>query len=458
MQDITRADIQAAISGFLNDQFLKKAEPDIKRLEKAEADGNEAAIAAAQDALAQWRQKYSAPVWLDDAARRMAGQLKFGSHISKGIHPDAKGDNVNFVADTPLPEYLIGSQSARALALDANGNAAALPLAAFFNTPVGAAQTVKLRQLIAQNHPALNGCFADDVALSDEYQALFQAALSGTTDAPTTHERNKQILWPRGEQAIVHDDYICLVPLYPSALTHAVYQQLNQARYSDENKLARDNRFKKTAEHKPYVSITQLAITKLGGTKPQNVSQLTSAQGGRNYLLPNLPPQLTQQKEFDMPLSAHTLFERSLRYECREGWQSLKRAVEAKKSIMAVRECRKKGIASIIMSIISLAEKIQNEKAAGWSKEHDDLDMAQKYWLDPRRGDLLGEEEFKAAYDRGEWIPVIEKTFSLWLNNWLKQAFPKYALDFDDAEFQEWRRKINVALRASQRRAGRIHL
>ena len=148
MQDITRADVQAAISGFLNDQFLKKAEPDLKRLEKAEADQDEAAIAEAQAALADWRHKYSAPVWLDDAARRMAGQLNFGTHISKGIHPDAKGDNVNFSTDTPLPDHLIGSQSAHSLALDANGNAAALPLAAFFNTPVGTAQTVKLRQLI----------------------------------------------------------------------------------------------------------------------------------------------------------------------------------------------------------------------------------------------------------------------------------------------------------------------
>ena len=33
MHDISRADVQAAISGFLNDQFLKKAEPDLKRLE-----------------------------------------------------------------------------------------------------------------------------------------------------------------------------------------------------------------------------------------------------------------------------------------------------------------------------------------------------------------------------------------------------------------------------------------
>ena len=82
MQDITRADIQAAISGFLNDQFLKKAEPDIKRLEKAEADGNEAAIAAAQDALAQWRQKR----WLGNGGCA-AAMLRYGAEMCGAASP-----------------------------------------------------------------------------------------------------------------------------------------------------------------------------------------------------------------------------------------------------------------------------------------------------------------------------------------------------------------------------------
>ena len=453
---ITRADVQTAISGFLNDQFLKKAEPDLKRLEKAEADQDEAAIASAQEALAQWRHKYSAPIWLEDAAQRMASQLKFGTHISKGIHPDAKGDNVNFSTDTPLPEYLIGSQSARALALDANGNAAALPLAAFFNTPVGAAQTVKLRQLIAQNHPALQGCFADDAVLSDEYQTLFQAALSGTTDAPTTHERNKQILWPRGEQAIVHDDYICLVPLYPSALTHAVYQQLNQARYSEENKLARDNRFKKTAEHKPYVSITQLAITKLGGTKPQNVSQLTSAQGGRNYLLPNLPPQLQAGKAFKISAVAVTIFNKRLRYHSYRGWLELDEVIKAKKSVMAVRDQRKLALQMVLAEVFHIAERIQTQWPAGWSRDYQ-LSMAEKYWLDPQRADLEGEEAFKAACDAGDWAGEVIRSFALWLNQWLQETHTAIAEDFDEAEESEWRRAMASALRSSQRRFGRIY-
>lgn len=455
MHDITRADVQAAISGFLNDQFLKKAEPDLKRLEKAEADQDEAAIAEAQAALAEWRHKYSAPVWLDDAARRMANQLKFGTHISKGIHPDAKGDNVNFSADSALPEHLIGSQSAQALALDANGNAAALPLAAFFNTPVGAAQTVKLRQLLTQNHPALNGCFADESALSDEYQSLFQAALIGSMDAPATHERNKQILWPRTEQAIVANDYICLVPLYPSALTHAVYQQINQARYSDENKLARDNRFKKTAEHAPYVSITQLAMTKLGGTKPQNVSQLTSAQGGRNYLLPNLPPKLPTSKAFKLSTAAVTIFNKRLRYHCYRGWQELNEVIQAKKSVLAVRDQRKLALQMILTEVFQIAERIQTQWSAGWSRDYQ-LGMAEKYWLDPNRAQLDGEDDFREACDAGDWANDVIRAFALWLNQWLQETHPAMAQDFDAAEEAEWRRAMASALRTSHRRFGRI--
>ena len=456
MHNITRADVQAAISGFLNDQFLKKAEPDLKRLEKAEADQDEAAIAEAQAALADWRHKYSAPVWLDDAARRMAGQLNFGTHISKGIHPDAKGDNVNFSTDTPLPDHLIGSQSAHSLALDANGNAAALPLAAFFNTPVGTAQTVKLRQLITQNHPALHGCFADDLALSDEYQTQFQKALVGSLDAPTTHERNKQILWPVGEQAISHDDYMCLIPLYPSALTHEVYQQINQARYSEENKLARDNRFKKTAEHKPYVSITHLAMTKLGGTKPQNVSQLTSAQGGRNYLLPNLPPKLQASKAFKISAVAVTIFNKRLRYHCYWGWQELHEVIQAKKSVLAVRDQRKLALQMILAEVFQIAERIQTQWPAGWSRDYQ-LSMAEKYWLDPDRSDLEGEEEFKAACDAGDWANEVMQIFAVWLNQWLKDTHPAIASDFNNAEESEWRRQMGSALRTSQRRFGRIY-
>ena len=95
---------------------------------------------------------------------------------------------------------------------------------------------------------------------------------------------NKQTLWVINayeETDIEQLNYINIVPLYPSVLTHEVYQRINHLKFSDDNKAARDNRFKKTAEQRPYVSLNNLATVQLGGTKPQNVSLLMSKQGGR---------------------------------------------------------------------------------------------------------------------------------------------------------------------------------
>ena len=373
--------------------------------------------------------------------------LTLGTHISKGVHSSSIGTNVIFKRNNVLYEHFIGSHLLKYSNLDANSNNTAQDIAHLKRVcsflSLQTADDNQLFQLLATNPERFSNI------LMPEHITWLRKSIQQTRNQHTTDRRNKQILWPNGEQAIVDNDYICLVPLYPSSLTHALYQHI---------KHTNEERFNILKEKGHHSSFPDLAITKIGGSNPRNVSQLTNSQAGQNYLLPNLPPKLTHRKEFDIPLSAHTVFAKSLRYECQEGWQALKIAVDAKKSVMAVRDSRKQGIASITMSIIALAEKIQNEKEAGWSRHYGDLDMAQKYWLDPRRGDLLGEKEFKAAYDHGEWIPVVERTFALWLNNWLKQAFPKYALDFDDAEYQEWRRKINVALRASQRRAGRIHL
>ena len=444
--------VRQVILNFLQLRLNEKLKKEENNLAKAKSLSNQSDIELSEQKILGLKTAFELDNWIHDAATRRIHWMSISTHISKGIHPDSKGNNINYIkAEKPLNDCLISSDTLKNLTLDATGNAAALDIFAFLKLPVA---NTTLMQLIIDEHPALIDSLSSNPSQAKFYIEQFKNNILAQTLEPVTHERNKQILWPTNQH---FDSYTCLIPLHPSSLCHQFYQKINTIKFSDQIKEAKENRKKKMVTQMPYPTIQNLAIVKLGGSNPQGVSQLTSAQGGRNYLLPNLPPKLTRQKEFDMPLSAHTLFERSLRYECREGWQSLKRAVEAKKSIMAVRECRKKGIASIIMSIISLAEKIQNEKTAGWSRDHDELDMAQKYWLDPRRGDLPGEEEFKAAYDRGEWIPIVEKTFALWLNNWLKQAFPKHALDFDDAEFQEWRRKINVALRTSQRRFGRIY-
>lgn len=80
-----------------------------------------------------------------------------------------------------------------------------------------------------------------------------------------------------------------LVPLYPSVLTHEVFHKSIKTAIQMTIKPLGIIAAKKTAEQKPYITMKDLATVQLGGTKPQNVSQLMSKQGGRNYLLPSVP-------------------------------------------------------------------------------------------------------------------------------------------------------------------------
>ncbi|MBP6346625.1 MAG: type I-F CRISPR-associated protein Csy1, partial [Neisseriaceae bacterium] len=361
-----------------------------------------------------------------------------------------KGDNVNASAFPALGPNLFGSQILTQPALDANGNAAALPLASFFNTNV--TDTVKLRDLIQAQHPTLAGCFHSDAATSDEYQAQFSLALNTPLTQPSTHERNKQLLWPQqGYEAIASDDYVCLVPLHPSALTHALYQRINPQRYSEANKLARDNRKKKTPTQAPYLSMHDLAYVQLGGTKPQNISQLTSGQGGKNYLLPSLPPRLNAGTALLPTKQQQTLFDHRLKYHCRWGIETLIAALSHTDNTMAIRAQRDAGIDLTIGVILSSAQHIQQTLPAGWSRGHQ-LNMAEKYWLDPHRGDLEDEALFQQQRAQDQWQPEIEQQFGLWLNGILQKAFPKQAIHFTDTERLAWRQALRAAIKASQRR------
>ncbi|HDR0629457.1 TPA: type I-F CRISPR-associated protein Csy1 [Pasteurella multocida] len=434
--------IKKRIALFLQEQNLKKSESDRKKLAKAT---DPAEIEQLTQLIQEFDQKYQFDTWIANAANVMAKQLKFGTHIAKGIHPDTKGDNVNFQPSDSLPPEYVGSQSVSHLVLDANGNAAALPLASFFNFIVDEEKQLKLRDLLLVDDPRLAGCFSDDLALSDVYKKQFQQALTGDLTQPETHERNKQVFWANGENPIEEDDYTCLIPLYPSSLTHAFYQKVNNNRYSEQNKQARENRHKKTAEQVPYLSVNQLATVVLGGSKPQNISQLMSAQGGRNYLLPSLPPIMTSSRQFKLSTSQTTIFNDRLAYACRYGLRQLFDVVEARKNGYQVRNSRIDALNNILRTFLFHANLLQKQPA-GWSKDYQ-LEMCEKYWLDPKRAHLPDEEAFRAEYEKGEWVAEVERRFALWLNKCLQKRFPHIAKDFDDAEYHEWRRNIRRTLR-----------
>lgn len=453
---IDQTRVRSAMQHFMDAQYVKKAEPLEKKREKA----NEAERQAIAQELADLREKYTVSNWLTDDGKRFAQQLKFGTHISKGIHPDSKGDNVNFArSGRELPEGLCGSQCVPEThyLLDANGNAAALPLAGFLASDVS--EGVLLRDLLLANHPALSGAFADDPALSDQYQQLFTQVLRGESETAQTHERNKQLLWPNGDKAIVEDDYTVVIPLHPSALSHYVYRQISEQRWSEAAKAAGklyfemrqetpDKARKKLAEYREEhgklpvsVRFSDLARMTLGGTKPQNISQLNSQQGGRQMLLPSLPPQY-QAPEAHLRTGDRSFFNTRLIYQCAEPRERLAAVVESWRNIAPFRRQRERALDGFLHIIWQIAQDYRNQPA-GWSEAFSHLPEAERFWLDPQHPRFVETESVP-----GNWGNAIAQSFSHWLQNWLKKRFKDRQHDFNDAEYQEWLKTFARALTA----------
>lgn len=441
METITQQQVKEAINAFLTEQYDKKTEAQQKQLAKATEQNDYKKIAELNGKLNEAKQKYQLDNWMADAANKMAKQLHFGTHISKGIHPDAKGDNISFIEQRD--NDFVGTHSIKIDTLDANGNAAALPLSAFFNQQVTHNKTIS--DLIIERDTALNNAFSKESELSKSYFNAFHHALTGTIQKPVTHERNKQLLWP-----IDIRQYQAIVPLYPSVLTNQFYQKMNNARYSAENKSARDNRFKKATEHKPYISLSNIAVTQLGGTKPQNISALMSKQGGRNYLLPSLPPKFQQTKQFKIPSYANSIFDKTLDYHCKETFQDLVRIVKTQYNNVNIRKARQALLDELLFQTVSAASTIQQQEAPGWSQELA-LNYSEKLWLDPQRGEIEGQEKFKQDRAAENWRADISSRFASWVNATLRKELKNIKHDFADAEHKEWQQEMDNMIGQSQR-------
>jgi CRISPR-associated protein Csy1 len=453
--DITPELASGAVKAFLISQYDKKTDTEQKQLAKAVESSDHEKVSELKETLADAKEKYSVVSWIPDAATRMAKQLNFGTHISKGVHPDAKGDNVSFEVVNNLSETIVGTHSIESSYIDANGNAAALPLAAFFDFEVD--ESTKIRDLILADNTDFIASLTSNQTLANTYQQTFKDALQNIITEPVTHERNKQTLWVTNaykETDIAQLDYINLIPLYPSVLTHEVYQRINHLKFSEDNKAARDNRFKKTAEQQPYITLNDLATLQLGGTKPQNVSLLMSKQGGRNYLLPSLPPIIKQERSFKLSKFANSIFGTAMEYNAREAIQSIFKSIKDTRNIVDVRDARKSAIDEVLYQIFTAAEDIRMTMSAGWSKDYE-LERHEKLWLDPKRADLEGEEEFKAEREQDDaWHTQIIHSFARWLNTLMQAEFKELANDFGDAEHLDWEREIED-MKKRYKRAGK---
>ncbi len=384
------------------------------------------------------QQQYQRENWLADAARRVA-QLQVVTHSLKAIHPDARGTNL-FRPPTELPKHpevgshILGSGFNE----DVVGNAAALDVYKFLKVEHGG-RTLLSRVLADDDE--LSAAFSDDLDQGLEWLRAF-ARIVEPRGTEASHTRAKQVYWLVGEDPTVDTDFHLLAPLYATSLAHVVYQTINDHRFSEEAKASRKARREGEYSETGFHEYPNLAMQKLGGTKPQNISQLNSERRGENYLLASLPPNWVSQ-DLRPPVSVHTVFSRSF-FERRTGvW----RTVTALNRFLAsqpppnieTRKTRDEYLHELVDELLLYAAELHTLEPAWSASPECRLNRFEALWLDPGRVEF--DPDFANERENEEWVDEVSHRFGNWLNGRLKHHLP-----VGDPEFLHWKDSLREVL------------
>jgi len=408
------AELRAVITTFLTerrDGKLEKLQPDDPK-------------------RAELQQQFDFSTWIDDAARRVV-QIQAVTHSLKPIHPDAKGTNL-YSPPLTLPTHsAVGSHSLGSdFAGDVVGNAAALDVYKFLKL-LHRGQT--LLALMLSQDADLAAALSDDPAQAEAWMAAF-AGITQPRGKPASHSLAKQLYWLVGDDPLQDADYHLLAPLYASSLAHRVFETINDDRFGDAAKEARQAKRAGEFSERPVHEYPQLAVQKLGGTKPQNISQLNSERGGNNYLLASMPP-VWKSRDVTPLLRTDSMFHRfGRRLEVKTLVKALLGFLKSDpRANLETRERRDALVEALLDELILFAAALR-ELPPGWSQQADcELSLAEKHWLDP-----AGVEA--AAHEAGRGLPTdsaeeLSKAFARWLNHQLRDP-----LLMGDPEYQHWRK------------------
>ena len=376
---------------------------------------------------------YQLPALLN-AAILAAGQIQLASHLLKPTYPDAKARLTTNLKVRPslLPKTLaVGSHVLHDdTHPDTTGNGAYVK------------KIYELNRLLSaqfENRSFLNwliegdmevaialGCIGKDAS---SVRAVLIAIGDDRCPTPASHSMAKQLYWLVGNDAHDESAFHLLAPLYPTLLVHSVYQQLQNDRFSEEAKAARVARKAGTHHSRPVREYPQLAVQKLGGTKPQNISQLNSERRGDNCLLASVPP-VWKSEDVRPPLRVHSLFRvYGHRYAVSRQVRALRLFLQ---SAPPSNELTRRKVREWVQSLAEELVQFQAELLTlepGWSQTEDCLlTVDQRAWLDP-------DAQTSGAVDHDEAADSIASDFARWVNAQLHNPLP-----VGDPEFLFWRK------------------
>lgn len=353
--------------------------------------------------------------WLPDAAKR-AGQLSLVTHPGKFSHPSAKVSSI-LVDSEQAADGFLRSGNVQQVELDVFGNAAAIDVFKFLSLVLSDGKTI-LQHLELSSEKVrqeLHIASASFEELRNNFLAIKQSDIY-----PQTSEKVKQVYFPVSE-----NNYHLLSLLTPSGLVFKLSDRIQEMRFSEQTKIAKEAKKKKNYHEAGFADIYELTMIGYGGTKPQNISVLNNSHGGKAYLLPSLPPKFMEQprlpkKDFftDIAIPSHyKQYFKQLHYA----------VIKSGKKNKPTRDQRKEIIQTIITEVIKKIWAVRLHKP-GWSakKSHARLPDYQKIWLD---------EMNRQKRDTGdEWVDKVIAAFSRWFLGAYEKVLDKKAVRLDDTD------------------------
>ena len=416
--------LRDSVEAFLADRFEAKAEH----------------LAPEDPKYLTLQRRFQRENWLADAAQRVHA-LQLATHIIKATHPAIKGATSLYCLPTSLkdqPEvgsHVLPDGFPRDVTV---ANAAHLDVYAFLKLEHHG-RTLLSRVLADDDE--LVAAFSDDHEQGREWMHAF-ASIAQPRGSGASDTLAKQVYWLVGRDPTENTDFHLLAPLYATSLAHVVYQTVNDHRFSEEAKAARKARREWEYSETGFHEYPNLAVQKLGGTKPQNISQLNSERRGENFLLASLPPNWVN-RDLRPPLFVDSVFAPSSfgrRPGVRQAVTALKRFLETNPPPnVTTRQRRDKYLNELVDELLLYAAELHTLEP-GWSASPDcRLNRFEALWLDPRRADI--DPDFATESENGEWVDKVSHRFGNWLN-----ARLQHRLLFDDAAFRFWKDSLREVL------------
>lgn len=376
--------------------------------------------------------------WIADAARRVS-QIQAVTHSLKAIHPDARGTNL-YVNPAGMPSRdVVGSHVlVDGFSSDVVGNAAALDVYKFLRLEVDGRS---LLDRLLEGDPEALSALSHDRAKAEEWRLAFVGLVADRDEKLQSHALAKQTYWLVGDDSADDAQYHLLAPLFATSLAQVIHEVLQEDRFGDANKAARAARRERREYEGTLRDYSALAVRKLGGTKPQNLSQLNSERGGVNYLLGSLPPQ------WDRNMPRHlwgvtSVFGPVL---ARQGSVSaivralLRFLQQDPPSNMQTRDRVDRNVDGLIDEIVSMAGGFRRTLPAGWTVDpRCKLPQEERLWLDPGRAE--DDDDFCREWLRMDWPAQIGQRFGNWLNGRLRTKLPYVG----DVEHRHWKNELLV--------------